>query len=309
MNYLQILSVWYFHFVLFHHFILYFAVYLLCWFGHWWWVLPLFLIYVVRILDDKSPTNGGGLWPYFMNHWLVEYSIRWFPLNLIRTQELDWRKQYLFGLHPHGMIPWVVLPIGRGKQWHELFPGIFVRALAASILFKIPLMREGLLWTGVVDASRFNASKALQSGSSLAVIVGGSAECLESQPNTDILILKKRKGFIRLALENGADLVPVYGYGINDLYVQMPWFKRFRQKFLAATKVALTFGIGRQYGNMFPLQRPISILIGKSIPVEKVQNPTEEQIHTLHQKYQEELRKLFEDYNSKTGENRKLVII
>jgi hypothetical protein len=51
--------------------------------------------------------------------------------------------------------------------------------------------------------------------------VGGSAELLECQPNTDILVLKRRKGFVRLALENGVDIVPVYGYGINDLYIQV----------------------------------------------------------------------------------------
>jgi len=305
----QLFSVWYFHFILFHHFLLYFLAVFLCYIGLWWIIVPLLLVYTIHLIRDESPVNGGALWPYFMNHWMIEYPIRWFPMTLIRKQELDWHKQYIFALHPHGMMPWVIHPIGKGKQWHELFPGIFVRALAASILFKIPICREGLLWMGVVDASRFNASNALKSGSSLSLIVGGSAELLECQPNTDILILKRRKGFVRLALENGVDIVPVYGYGVTDLYIQMPWFKKMRQKILSLTQIAFTFGIGRQYCNMFPLKRPISVLVGRPIPVNKINNPSQEEIDRLHETYMKELRKLFEEYNNKTGENRKLIIL
>jgi 2-acylglycerol O-acyltransferase 2 len=262
----QLLAVYYYHMALFHHFTLYFIIYLLCHVGYWWIVIPLFICYNIHIIRDEAPVNGGGLWLYFMNHWIIESSIKWFPLNLVRKEKLDWRKQYIFALHPHGMMPWVILPIGRGKQWNELFSGIFVRALAASVLFKIPICREGLLWMGVVDASRYNASEALKSGSSISVIVGGSAELLESQPNTDVLILKRRKGFVRLALENGADLVPVYGYGINDLYVQFPWFKKARQWFTSMTQVAPTIGLGRQWGYTFPFPQvsiflPISRLV------------------------------------------------
>jgi hypothetical protein len=99
--------------------------------------------------------------------------------------------------------------------------------------------------------------KVLESGSSLAIIVGGSEEMMQSQPHTDILVLKKRKGFIRLALQNGADLVPVYGYGVTDLYyqvhlschsivhhLQMTSFKAARMWLLKKTRIAFTFGVG-----------------------------------------------------------------
>eukprot|EP01118_Nematostelium_gracile_P013579 TRINITY_DN5154_c0_g1_i1.p1 TRINITY_DN5154_c0_g1~~TRINITY_DN5154_c0_g1_i1.p1 ORF type:complete len:319 (-),score=61.86 TRINITY_DN5154_c0_g1_i1:59-991(-) len=305
---LQLIAVYYFHFALFHHFLLYLGCFLLCYFGYSWIVIPIFISYCIHVIRDETPMNGGGLWPFFMKHWMIEYAINWFPLKLVQKQELDWRKQYIFALHPHGMMPWVILPIGKGQQWDKLYPGIFVRALAASILFKIPICREGLIWMGVVDASRFNASQALKSGSSISVIVGGSAELLEAQPNTDILILKRRKGFVRLALENGVDLVPVYGYGINDLYIQFPWFKKARQWFTSMTQIAPTFGLGRQFCYMFPLQRPIAVLVGRAIPVNKVEDPTDEQVDALHEKYMEELQQLFDDYNATSGENRKLII-
>ena len=40
-------------------------------------------------------------------------------------------------------------------------------------------------------------------GHSVVIIVGGAAEMLENEPGTYNLILKNRKGFVRLALETG----------------------------------------------------------------------------------------------------------
>jgi hypothetical protein len=42
------------------------------------------------------------------------------------------------------------------------------------------------------------------------------------QPGCLDLILRKRKGFVRVALESGADLVPVLGFGENECYHRPP---------------------------------------------------------------------------------------
>lgn len=55
-------------------------------------------------------------------------------------------------------------------------------------------------------------------GSSIAIVVGGAQESLAAKPGTLDLTLKKRLGFIKLALVNGADLVPTLAFGENDLY-------------------------------------------------------------------------------------------
>ena len=47
------------------------------------------------------------------------------------------------------------------------------------------------------------------------MIVGGAAESLEAFPGQYRLVLRKRKGFIRIALETGASLVPVFSFGEN----------------------------------------------------------------------------------------------
>lgn len=50
--------------------------------------------------------------------------------------------------------------------------------------------------------------------------------------------------------------------------------------------------------------------MGRPIPVEKVENPTREQVDELHRKYCEELTKLFDEHKTKYGvpDDQQLVI-
>lgn len=52
-------------------------------------------------------------------------------------------------------------------------------------------------------------------------VVGGSAESLDVQPGRARLTLKKRTGFLRIAIETGADLVPIFTFGENELFEQV----------------------------------------------------------------------------------------
>jgi len=54
-------------------------------------------------------------------------------------------------------------------------------------------------------------------GSSITIVVGGAAESLSAHPGTADLTLKRRKGFIKLAIRTGASLVPVFSFGENDV--------------------------------------------------------------------------------------------
>ena len=47
-------------------------------------------------------------------------------------------------------------------------------------------------------------------GQSLTIVVGGATESLSAVPGTNDLTLKRRMGFIKLAVTEGADLVPVF---------------------------------------------------------------------------------------------------
>lgn len=56
----------------------------------------------------------------------------------------------------------------------------------------------------------------------VGIIVGGAQEALNSSPGVYKLVLRKRKGFIKIALKTGASLVPVFSFGEVDIYEQKP---------------------------------------------------------------------------------------
>ena len=114
--------------------------------------------------------------------------------------------------------------------------------------FLLPFARELLLARGFISADRHAISTFLGKKKNRAVglVVGGAAESLHSYPGKNSLILKKRKGFIKLALRNGytfsytlvselidrAKLVPVYSFGETGLLSQVrhPIMLSFQRK-------------------------------------------------------------------------------
>lgn len=65
--------------------------------------------------------------------------------------------------------------------------------------------------------SKCNNNDHLGPGNAITIVVGGAAESLAAVPGTADLTLKRRMGFLRLALTQGADLVPVFSFGENDV--------------------------------------------------------------------------------------------
>ena len=61
------------------------------------------------------------------------------------------------------------------------------------------------------------------------IAIGGEAEALESEPGRDCIVLRKRTGFVRLALAQGAYLVPTYAFGLNEIFETRPsWLREMR---------------------------------------------------------------------------------
>ena len=92
--------------------------------------------------------------------------------------------------------------------------------MTLEVNFRLPLMREFLLAVGVADASQEACLRLLGRGGGAAIMlaVGGAQESLHCRPGSFDLVLNRRKGFARVALQTGAKLVPVLGFGENELY-------------------------------------------------------------------------------------------
>lgn len=105
----------------------------------------------------------------------------------------------------------------------DLFPGITATLLTLVSNFKIPIYRDIILSLGIAAVSRRSCEHILSSGPgrSIVIVVGGAAESLSARPGINDLTLKKRLGFIRLAILHQASLVPTFSFGENDIYEQL----------------------------------------------------------------------------------------
>jgi Diacylglycerol acyltransferase len=70
---------------------------------------------------------------------------------------------------------------------------------------------------GCIPASKSSLHKALKAGSSALVLVGGIAEMFMLERDKEVIMLRKRRGFVRAAIEAGVPILPVYYFGQSKL--------------------------------------------------------------------------------------------
>lgn len=147
---------------------------------------------------------------------------------------------------------------------------------------------------GLASVCKRSCRNILKMGHSICIVIGGASESLYAYPGTNNLTLKKRLGFIKIAIREGADLVPVYGFGENDIYEQLPtdestYLHSFQKWFQSLFGFTFPFFHGRgvftyNYGLM-PYRRPVVVVVGKPIRVQQNPKPTDEEVQKLHQLY------------------------
>lgn len=143
-------------------------------------------------------------------------------------------------------------------------------------------------------------------------MVGGAQEALHARPGNYKIILKKRKGFVKLALQTGASIVPIFSFNEVEVFDQpsnepgtkIRQFQDFVKKW---TGVAPAIFIGRgffQYSfGLIPRRHPIYTVVGAPIATPKIPAPSNEEIEELHEKFVTALAKLFEDHKNKYLKN------
>ncbi|KAJ3261613.1 Diacylglycerol O-acyltransferase 2 [Boothiomyces macroporosus] len=280
-------------------------------------VIPLLLAYLIYLYLDPTPEMGGRQSKWFRNLALWRNMRDYFPARLVKTAELDPSKNYVFGYHPHGIIGLgAFINFGTdANSFTSMFRGISVHLLTLDANFFIPLARDVLLFLGICSASQKSCNNILtmQPGSSIMIVLGGAQESTLAFPNTNGLILKKRFGFVKIALANGASLVPVFSFGENDIWDQLPNPKgSMLQKFQDFTRKTLTFVPPAIYGRglfsegfgLMPHRRPITSVVGAPIECPKVENPSRELVLEYQLKYIQALENLYHEHKHKYLPNR-----
>ncbi|KAJ3564035.1 hypothetical protein NPX13_g7984 [Xylaria arbuscula] len=264
---------------------------------------PLLLLYLLHVLSSKAATDGSLKYrsEWLRRNYIWHFFADYFPARLHKTHELPAMRKYIFGYHPHGIIShgaWAAFATD-ALGFSEKFPGITNSLLTLDSNFRIPFYREYILSMGVRSVSKESIVNILNKGGvnnegmgrGVTIVVGGARESLEARPGVMRLILKERKGFIKLAVRCGADIVPVLAFGENNLYDQLqpqehPFLHSIQMFILKVWKFTLPFLHGRGIFNydvgLMPYRRPLNIVVGPPIKVKQSGTVNVAEINRLH---------------------------
>ncbi|XP_019386058.1 PREDICTED: diacylglycerol O-acyltransferase 2 [Crocodylus porosus] len=287
-------------------------VYILC--TDCWAIAALYLAWLV--FDWDTPMKGGRRSPWVRNWAMWRYFRDYFPIRLVKTHNLPNNRNYIFGYHPHGIMSFgAFCNFGtEATGVSQKFPGIrpYLATLAGN--FRIPVLRDYLMSGGICPVNRHSIDFILSkngTGNAVIIVVGGAAESLNCTPGKNSVTLKNRKGFVKLALRHGADLVPVYSFGENEVYKQVifeegcwgRWVQKKFQKYIGFAPCVF-HGRGLFSSNtwgLIPYPNPITTVVGEAITVPKTAHPTQKEVDLYHSMYVSSLSKLFDKYKAKFG--------
>jgi len=188
--------------------------------------------------------------------------------------------------------------------FHNILPSFPMRTVTIGTNFYIPFWRDFLLALGFIDSDRDTLKSLLDKHISIGIVVGGADEALNARPNSADLTLDSRHGFVRLALEHGASLVPVYSFGENDLFTQLipnPPGSKMRA-FQDKMKDIFGYSMPALVPAM-PEHRVLHTVVGRPIELPLIEEPTEKEITHWHGLYLDRLETLFNKYQPELAPN------
>lgn len=148
-------------------------------------------------------------------------------------------------------------------------------------------------------------------GWSIGISSGGVAEIFEANNPDEVILMKERKGFIKLALKTGVPVAPCYIFGNTKLmscwYDSAGWLQALSRKLKAGF-----LPIWGRWGLPVFFRQPILGVVGKPIRVPKVEGePSQAMIDKYHAEFVAELQGLFNRYRALYGhgfEHKELLI-
>ena len=258
----------------------------------------LFLLYLPSYLEFSEFKGNRKLNLYNQLLKLNAYIFKYFGYYKIINDNtcIENDKQYLITIHPHGIMPMgsigcFGLPICKNiKSTIPLLLTNNIRVGIASFCFYVPLLRDLFLFIGAIDCSKPNIEKFIKNNYSIALFVGGAEEAKFSGSGNTNIIVKKRKGFFKLAIENNLTIVPIYTFGNNNIYKSYDYdLYNYSYYFKKITGCWFPRGI-----LIFKKINFISV-IGKEINVNK-NSYNHDNIIKLQEKYINNLNDVFENY-------------
>ncbi|KAH7132494.1 diacylglycerol acyltransferase-domain-containing protein [Dendryphion nanum] len=286
---------------------------------------PILVPYLIYALMSNAGTSGQLYFRSERIRRLPVWSLfaSYYPMRLHRVQKLEPTRKYIFGYHPHGIISHGAFAAFATEAlgFSQLFPGITNTLLTLDSNFRLPLYREYALRMGLASVSRESITNILSRGGTngegmgraVTIVIGGAREALEARPGHMRLVIQRRKGFAKMAIRTGADLVPVLAFGENDIYDQFDVASRpYVKKLQILVKKVVGFttplfharGIFNYDVGLMPYRKPINIVVGKPIRVKQESHPDKATVDTVHGQYVAELQRLYDEWKDTFAKER-----
>jgi len=205
--------------------------------------------------------------------------------------------KYIYMWHPHGAFSSSMFfhTVTNLTSWPRQLKGI--RCVALNMIHMFPFMKEIFEEFNIVP-SNYHDMKTALADHSISVSAGGMREMLYEHT----VLVARRRGIFKMALETGTPLVPVISVGDTKLWelVKIPdWIQDMLEPYDICVPIPTIKSAFKCIGILQnPLKDPIVSVIGEPIPVTPIDNPKESDISELRSKYIEALKQM---YKKETG--------
>eukprot|EP00522_Entomoneis_paludosa_P003309 CAMPEP_0172471530 /NCGR_PEP_ID=MMETSP1065-20121228/67866_1 /TAXON_ID=265537 /ORGANISM="Amphiprora paludosa, Strain CCMP125" /LENGTH=291 /DNA_ID=CAMNT_0013229633 /DNA_START=215 /DNA_END=1090 /DNA_ORIENTATION=- len=266
-----------------------------------YWVLayvsPMLLSTIVPPI--AMPTVLSLLKPmtyYFDSFEMIHERENWYE-ELVEKQSAN----YMLACQPHGVLSYV--GIMSAVVAPPAVQGKLPTAVADAVLHT-PILKHVMGIFGLISASKKSLIKTMTKNKgvqgTVVLYVGGLAELFLSDENEERLYLKNRKGFIKLSLQTGVDIVPIYMFGNTTVLSVM------KHGLLSSLSRKLGASLTYMWGKWYlPIPRNDCKLLyvsGKPVGIPHIPEPTQADIDKYHALYCDQVQRLFEKYKEKVPE-------
>ena len=227
----------------------------------------------------------------------------------------------MFAMYPHGIFG-VCRAFSGGSAWRQLFGSITARWGSFGAAFYWPGVREVSLWAGCLDASKPVLKKAIARKENIMLLPGGIKEMIltDNTSSDTKIVMKDRKGYAKLAIEEGLAIVPGFCFGEKRIHsiVHLPGVVRElmlkaqlspcltlpNPNWMLQAQLSPCFMIGRWGFTFLGEPLPLGMVWGEPIPTIKMdpKDPAlEAQLERVHAECEASVHDIFERYKTHFG--------
>lgn len=224
----------------------------------------------------------GGSWLYPVNlemqpkfgielgKEIMKTAERYFGLRLcyMDKKAVEEAGPSIFLIEPHDVMPVGLFCFSDSLGYNTGHKNV---GCLSGACFLVPLMKHVYTWASAQSVSKKNVKRLLEEGYSPTICPGGVQEVtMMSKKKECILYLKKRQGTIRLAMEYGRPIVPVFVFGQRATWS----FQILRNKLAQWVGRRIGFAPMMFYGIAgipfaIPKPCPLTVVVGHPIKIKK----------------------------------------